>query len=106
MYALLLLGAITVAIGFVHVIVASTRSLIAMSIALLFTFAAGSISTQLQRSRAKAAISEAHPEEKLFLYARGYDEANRPIGLALSLVSVCIVPFVIGELRRARRQRD
>jgi hypothetical protein len=104
MYPLLfLLAPLMVAMGLLHVVVASRRTLLALALALFVISTGGSISTELERNRVRIANSQSHPEEKLVLYARGYNEANRPVKVSLGIMAMGLLPFVVGELRRARR---
>lgn len=101
--ALLGLGAVAAAV--VHALRPSLTSL-AWSIGLVCgAFILGVLATTLGLIHAFAGVAGVDPSMKATLLAKGISESMNATACGLATVPLWLAPFIVGEVRRARRRR-
>lgn len=105
MYLLLALGVPVALIGGVmHAVAARRWSLLVALLLLLVPAACGALGTVLGRRTTDDALRGVDPAHHAMLRETGYREAGHSVRFGVGISVVGLVPFVIGEGRRLRRE--
>jgi hypothetical protein len=100
-----ILAAATVIATIVHAIQPSARTMAISIIGMSVTFSVGLLGTILSLIHSFAAVAGVDPSMKATLLAMGISEAMNCTAVAVATVPAWVVPFVIGQVRRARLRR-
>ena len=97
-----LLGLATVGFAVAHALRPSLSSL-AASVALVgITFVGGLAATVLGLIHSFAGVASVDPSMKATLLAKGISESMNATAVSLLTIPMWLLPFIVGEVRRAR----